>query len=223
MKLKDHLQQANPSDLPALLQKLGVGQLVSTVSRFIYRAAVNQAPVDQIASVHTIKLPDDAKCGTILLAYALAGTGTLGPLTIDAGPMTTATAAGHVNYSNSGDLTFASADAWTKVDITYMPRRLDVVTLTLPVVATTGVCAIPAAISGRIVLLEEATAVSGTVTGACAVIAGSDAVPVTTKQANLNLAKTQVQFKIADAVTSATVKLGLVPLIDQHALLEQDL
>jgi hypothetical protein len=132
--------------------------------------------------------------------------------------MTSATAAGHINISAAGDLTFASADAWTRVDVDYLPAVMDTVTLTLPVV--TSDIALPTSVTaiGAVMLLRAVLTV-GTVTGEGKVIApGSRS--STTLQCNLNLAKDTVQFVSADAVTQATITLGLVPGTNLDTLLK---
>jgi hypothetical protein len=219
--LKDVLNSANPSTLGSALQAIRLGDLIRALPVNLFRVAANQTPTDMIAAVHSYKLPDDAKAGTLLRVVAITGTGTKGVLTIDTPPMSTATAAGHVNITESGDISFAAADVWTGVDVYYIPRKLDVVSFTGPVVAASGVMALPAAISARLIAMFEATALTGTTTGVCAVVAPST-VPTTTHQANIDLAKTQCQFRIADAVTSATVKLGLIPAVNLNAMLSAD-
>jgi hypothetical protein len=223
VKIKDLLSTANLNFLPALLARFAFGKILSALPRQVMRAAVNLNPTDMIAAVDSIKLPDDAKAISILYAVAVTGSGTKGVLTVDAGVMTTAPAAGHCQVTASRDIAFADADAWTGVDLVYQPLKLDVVELTLPVVGASGVLTIPTTYAGRVVVLEEATVLTATAgVGVCKVVTTADTNAGTTLTANLNLAKTTVLFRAADAVTSAKVKLGLVPVADVHALLESE-
>jgi len=176
------------------------------------------------------QLPDDAKCNTILRATSIAGTGGLGSLIPDtqalndtnfatggSGPATTL----HIGVSPSGDIVTKASDAWTSLDVVYIPEKCDVVEYpALSVVAATGICALPVtATTQGVVLLMEAQALAGTVNGTNIIITPG-AISTTTKQCNLNTAKTQVQFVVADAVTSARVKVGLVSAVNQNQLLE---
>jgi len=219
--LKDLLNRANPNELSNLFQSMRLGDFVrSSITRLWRKAAKTPSPLDQIAAVQTIKLPNDAKACTILRAYAQAGTGTKGELVVD-GPMTTATAAGHVGVTAAGDISFASADAWTAVDVSYVPEEVEVVTQQFPLDPAVGDISLPAKWSGRTVLLMRATLDTGTVTGEGKVIQPG-ARTATTLQVNLNLAKNTVQFLVADAVSMATLTLGLLPLAatDRDTLLE---
>jgi hypothetical protein len=186
------------------------------------------------ANLAGVQLPDDAKASYLLRAIAFAGTSaTLGELTIDA-PATALAfayagpAAGHVAVMPSGDIAANATDAWTSIDVIYVPEKQDVAEYTITVVAGTGVGVLPALVTTTptgsypvgVVMLMEAEILAGATTGKCAVIGPSGSVPTTTKQANLNFAKTQVQFRIADSVTSARVKLGIVSAVNQNAFLE---
>lgn len=176
------------------------------------------------------QLPDDAKASVILRATAIAGTSaSLGTLTINAQSANDtqfATAgggptAGLIGISPTGDIVANATDAWTSLDVVYIPEKCDVVEYpALSVVAATGICALPVtATTQGVVLLMEAQALAGTVNGTNIIITPG-AISTTTKQCNLNTAKTQVQFVVADAVTSARVKVGLVSAVNQNQLLE---
>jgi hypothetical protein len=173
------------------------------------------------ATLAAIQLPDDAKANQVLRCYARAGTGTAGELTPKAtagNPYTTPTT-GTVGVSPSGDIVFLGSDVWTNVDVVYLPEKYDVAELTLPVVPGTGVMTLPAAITAQgVVFMLEAQALVGTTVGTKIVLAPSTA--PSTGNANLNVAKTQVLFAVADAVSSARVKLGLCNATDANAFLE---
>jgi hypothetical protein len=75
------------------------------------------------------------------------------------------------------------------------------------------------AIKRGVVLLMEAESLAGTLVAKMHVIKEAAGAPATTL-ARLDLAKLNVQFAVADAVTSARVKLAVVSAIDVDALLE---
>lgn len=212
---KGILDAANPNTLADALRLLGFGAILRAMKTFLHRVDPAVSAV-QIAAVHSVALPDNAKAATILRATAIAGGGTKGELVVDLYGATPA--AGHCAVAPNGDLAFAAADTWSSVDVAYEPDKSDVLELQLPVVAGTGVMALPAAYSARLKQVLAATVDEGGVTGDATVIVPG-AVPGTTKQVNVDLAKTQVQFRIADAVTKATVRLALIPVIDVNALL----
>jgi hypothetical protein len=218
--LKDSLNDANPTLLATILQKLNFGDVVRCLPTQLLRKAAS-LPLDMIANVWTIALPDDAKAAVVHRARILAGSAGVGPLTID-GVMSAATATTHIGVSESGDLTFALGDAPTSVDVLYTPVKQDVVTLTLPVVAATGVCALPAGITTQGVISILAASIVTPVPTVCHVVAPAAAAPANAGDVCLNLAKSSIFFRIADNVTVATVKLGLVPAVNVDTLLEAD-
>jgi len=223
--LVGRLNNALMTTLSTLFQMIALGSFIRTSRTFLRSKAVDTTinPYVLPTAVNSYTLPEAAKCHTIKSVYARGGTGTKGLLTIDQplhSAVNTAPAAGHCSVSPNGDLIFASADAWTLLDIVYEPEKYDVVELVLPVVAATGVCAIPAAYVTRGVLfLIEAESLVGTVIGKEIIQATTDSSPATTK-ANLKLAKDNVLFATADAVTQARVKLAVASAIDVDTQLE---
>lgn len=216
------LNQAPPNALADILRQLGFGSILRAAPTYLRNDATAANPYN-LSSVVTCGLPDDARANVGFSAYARAGSGTLGPLVYD-GVTGTAPAAGHFAVTPNGDVAFAAADAWTSVDVVYLPEKQDVVEVTIPVVPGTGVCALPTAtgqlMAAGVVTLIEAEALAGTVTGKAIVLAPSNSAPGATHEANLNLAKTQVLFKVSDAVSSARLKVGIVCAIDVNVLLE---
>jgi hypothetical protein len=221
--LKEVLNQANPNTLPSILQLIKAGDVVRSIVTEIFAQVPNAAPTNQIANIYQIKLPDDAKCAKILRCFCRTATGAGGgtEFAVDLVPLSAKPASTHIGFDEAGNLGFLDSDIVTSVDVQYVPRKLDVLTIQLPVVPGTGVMAIPAPIAARLVMLLEATVNAGGVTGECVVVAPG-AVPGTTHWANLSAAKAAVGFRIADAVTLATVKLGLMPGTDLNALLAAD-
>lgn len=218
--LKQALNRAQPGSIGSMLYQLAFGDVVRSMKTFLRGktplAAGTANPYVVQTGANSLALPEDAKALTILAAYARAGTGTKGPLTIDA-DNSTAPAAGHVKISPNGDILLNSTDAFTSVDVTYEPDKGDVVELVLPVV--TGVLTLPTQL-GLAVRLLEAESLVGTHTGKFAVTVNADTNAVTLT-AHLNLAKTTVVFDNADdAVTSARVKYLVASAKDTDALLE---
>lgn len=215
--LKEVLNTANPSNLSPALQTIGLGDFVAAQKKYLYR----KVPVTNsynLSTVQCIALPDDLKCASILRAYARAGTAGTGEMTIAANQATPTT--GQIASTPNGDIACLGTDAITDLDVFYEPHRLDVVELTLPVVSGTGVCAIPAAYTTSpkgIVLLLEAESLAGTLVSKMIVLANGSA--PATGRVNMNVAKSQVQFAVADAVTLARVKIGVVPAIQEVTLL----
>lgn len=186
-----------------------------------------------LATLGGLQLPDDAKAATIIRAFGKVGGVTAVELSIQAYGTTPTT--GQIAVAPSGDIVTLGTDLWTNFDVEYQPRKQDVVELVLPVIAGTGICALPITtdprlggglpaqpatattpavastmISGGVVVsLMEAEVLAGGVLGKFIVIAEATAAPGTTKQASLDLPKANVRFKVSDAVTQVRVKLGV--------------
>ncbi len=172
------------------------------------------------ASNTSIVLPDDAKAANISTAYARAGTGTLGQLTVVAPG--TAPTAGQVSVSADGNILFYAADAWTSVDVEYRPEIQDTVEATLPCVS--GSIALPAGLIGpngvtgyAVTLMEAQRADTST---AQLVVTKPAATNTTTGTACFDLAKAHVLLDSADGATSVRVKLGIKSAVDLNAMLE---
>lgn len=237
--LKGRLDQADINTIADALRTLGFGSLLRNAKAFLWRKGVSATsgallnpyinasalavvvnPSGVVGEGSLLGLPDDAKAATILRATAIAGTGTPGELTIDG--LGTTPAAGHIAVSPNGDIITNSTDAWTSIDVVYEPLRYDLQELTLPVVPGTGVCALPTKFTtapSGVILVLEAEALVGTSTGKKIILAPAAGAPAA-GNARLDLAKANLQFAVADAVTSARVKFGFVPVIDPNALLE---
>jgi len=250
--LKVALDRADLNTMMDALRAMGFGDVIRALPTWV-RNGVPTTPsatvpnslgqlCPQVSSTQTIVLPDDAKCmatpggtasfpvapGGILAAYARAGSGTVGPLSVTAALATgvafVAPAAGHVAIAPNGDLAFASADAWTAVDVMYLPEKQDVFVGTFPVVPGTGILTLPTAagqlLASGAVSLMECNVTLGTVTGAAKIDpVGTILANIVSGHCALNFAKTAVQFLVADAVSQVTLKLGIVSAIDVNALL----
>jgi hypothetical protein len=209
--LKARLDAANPNTLPSNLQTLKIGSVLAAIPTTLRKKAAVASPY-ALAAELVVALPEDAKAGTIFSAYARAGTGTLGPLSVVVGATPVA---GQIAVAPSGDIATAVADAWTSLDVTYLPEKYDTMELTLPVVADVLVLPAPALTAGAVFMLE-AESLAGA--PGKKIVLAPGAVPAA-GQAALSLDKLTVVFAAADVVTSARVKLA-VGSLDVQALLE---
>lgn len=222
------LDRANPNDAFDILRSVALGSVLLGQIPQDYRKA-NLAVADpySLATLGILKLPDNAKAAYIISAYARAGGVALGPLTIVGTPGVPVTpATTQIGVTPNGDIACLLSDAYTSVDILYVPERADSNALdkngeianpatpgnVFPVI--TNVLTLPAALVARgVVLLIEAEALAGTVTGKKIVLVPGSGAPAT-GQARLNLAKGTITFATADAVTRARVKLALCAIQD---------
>jgi hypothetical protein len=222
--------KANPNDLPDFFRKIALGSLLmGQMTQQLRKKDLSAASSYALATLGCLVLPDNGKAAVILRAYARAGTGTLGELTVVAFGVTPT--AGQIAVSPNGDIVCLLADAYTSVDIDFVPERGDSNALdrdgnvnntsapgnVFPVV--TNVITLPAVITARgVILLAEAEALQGTATGKKVVLVPGAGAP-SAGQARLNLAKSTITFATADAVTRARVKLVLCANADLATVL----
>jgi hypothetical protein len=219
------LNGANPNNISDELRAMLFGSFVRAMPIPLRNQVPLAAAADPyvLATLQAIYLPDDAKANSIFRAYGrTAGSATPGeiaPKATAGSPYTTPTT-GTVGVAPNGDIVFLATDQWTNVDVLYLPEKYDVYEATA-LSAASSVVTLPTAWTTQgVVFMLEAQANTGTVTGAKIVLAPSNSAPGTTGQANLNLAKTQVLFTVADAVTQARIKIGLCNGTDLNAFLE---
>ncbi len=220
--LKEELNKAPPGSLPDMFRTLAIGSLLRAVPTTLRKKTTAVGP-NNIATIFTIALPDDAKAAVLHTAYGRVNGGGVvaGPLTVDA-EAATAPATLHAKVTPTGDLAFLGTDAWTSVDVLYTPEKCDIVEAVCSCVAGTGVVTIPTSLVSRgVVRLLEAEILVGTLTGTKFIVAAAAAAPATTL-AGLNLAKTAAWVAIADAATSVRLKLAVVSAVDSDALLAAD-
>jgi hypothetical protein len=240
---KQRLDQADLNTLADQARAVGLGTVIRRM-----RVALRRAnPFAQVANpyapagMNVITLPDDAKASALFVGDfatsnaaawvrsqdASQSTGATGAYT-NKTPWGTTPTTGTVGILPTGDIAFLATDAPNDVDLCYEVAIQDVVELTLNVVPGTGVCAIPAKYApagpgkaglGGTLTLMEAESLSGTLVRKMIVLVPAAGAPATT-QARLDVAKANVQFAVADAVTSCRVKLGIVPALDVNAVLE---
>lgn len=169
------------------------------------------------ASVDTIALPTKAKAQTILSAYARTGTGTCGPLTVVASG--TIPGAGEIAVSPDGDIVTYATDAYTLVDVVYIPLYAEVVEdVELDVASNSAT--IPTAYQGKVLTLLKATTTAGTVTGRCYV--DKPGAALSSLECALALNKNTIAFKNTDAVSKATVSFAVYPSVNAHDKLVAD-
>lgn len=211
--LKSFINLAFPGVIADVFRLLKLGDILVGLPTFL-RAKDPVAASTVDAGAHVVVLPDDAKAASLFFAYARAGSGTQGPLALAAAYPPSA---GEYGITPAGDIAFAAADAWSSVDVGYLPDSYDIVEMTTSVTPGTGVCALPVSLPS-IVMLLSAEALLGTTTGAKIVDAPGTA--SATGHARLDVAKGQVLFATADAVTSGKIKLAVKKATDVPALLE---
>lgn len=213
--LKEQINKANPNTVPTQLQTLEFGNVLLALPTTLRRSTTAVSPYAP-AATQSVPLPEDARACTVLAAYARAGAGTAGPLAVQA--KGAVPAAGQISVLWSGEIATAAADAWTEVDVTYVPEKYDVRELVAaPVVA--DVLTLPEGITdiGAVVLIEV-EALTGGAPGEKIILAPGTAVAA--GEAAFSTDLLTVTFAAADAVTSARVKLGVVSRVDVQAVLE---
>lgn len=215
--LKNQFNAAGPNTLPDGFRVVKLGNVLRALPTFLRKKNADAAGVSpyDLATLDVLQLPDDAKAHNIFRAYARAGTGTLGERTVAA--LHATPAAGEVAVTPAGNIAFLAADAYTDVDVVYMPDKYDIAEVELTV--TASVMTLPVALTTPgVTFLMEAEATVGTSLGKKIILAPGAGAPAA-GQARLNLAKSTVTFAVADAVTKARVKLAISAAVDVDALL----
>lgn len=213
---KESFNRADPNVLADMFRAFKLGNMIRALPTYL-RKSTTALSSSVLATARVVSSQvQEAPAAQIMSAYARAGAGTPGALTVVA---TVPPAAGQISISPNGAIITATADAWTDLDVAYTPDKGDIVSMTLPVAANT--LTLPASVTalGAVTLLS-CTATAGTVTGAKIVIAAGSA-PAATQSA-FNAAKTTVLFNAADAVTQATVVLLVGSSVDVSELLTED-
>jgi len=240
---KQRLDQADLNTMADHARALGLGTVVRRMRVALRRVSPFAQPANPYApaGLNVITLPDDAKASAVFIGDSNTTNGAAWARTLDASTSTGTTGAftaklpwgttpttQTVGVLPTGDIAFLGTDAPNDVDLEYEVAMQDVVELFLNVVPGTGVCAIPAKYApagpgkaglGGTLTLMEAESLTGTLVRKMIVLVPAAGAPATT-QARLDVAKANVQFAVADAVTSCRVKLGVVPAIDVNAVLE---
>jgi hypothetical protein len=183
--VKESFDQANPNTIADLLRAIGFGNVLAGLRRQVIRASL---------SSHKLVLPNIMKCQRLVGVYARVGTGTPGAQSIQTVGATPS--AGQVAQTHTGDVLFASADAWTEVDVEYEPVLGEVVSLSSkPVVSNTF------SAPGALTLISAVGYTSAGATVALTVVAPGTS--VTTGQVALAASKNAVNFASADSIVRA--------------------
>lgn len=208
-KIKDSLNSAGPNTIADLLRRIKVGSVIEGhVPQHLYNVNPDALGNDagNLATLDSIVLPDGSRAANIIRAYARTGTAGTGQMTVEAFHATPGT--GEIAVAPNGNIVLLAADVITNVDILYLPQRGDVLESTFPVVS--NALTIPTALTTLgVIAVLDVNAVVATSTGRKIVLTPGGTAAA--GQAALNVAKTQVTFAAADAVTRATVKFLLVP------------
>lgn len=218
--LKAQLDKANPNSLADMCRIVKLGSALRSMPTWlrIKNPDIGAAPVFELSTLDPIYLPDDGKAATIIRAYArtTAAAGTLGELAVQS--FGTTPADGQIAVAPNGNIVVLAASRYTSVDVLYQPDKYDVVEVTGPVAA--GIFTIPATLTARgVISLLEAEVTTGAVVGNKVILVPAAGLPATVR-AQLNVAKTQVQFNNAtDAPVAARVKLAVSSSVDVDALL----
>jgi|SRR5271166_334273 len=217
--VRQALNNGSITGLPSFFNQMQLGDVLRKHLKIDLRQQTPAADPSgsQLSTLDIVSQDQNAPASVILRAYARAaggGGGTPGELTVE--PYGTTPTTGQIAVGPNGSIVTLATDLWLGLDIEYMPEDGDVVVLTnQPVIPGTGVMALPSKYTtapGGVVYLLAAAEVLPTALNKIILVPGT--APATTK-ANLNVAKTQVQFAVADAVTLANVVLyvckGSVP------------
>lgn len=228
--IKSILDQAKPDTLADLLRTVKFGQLLRQQMPQVVRKQAPAADVSQLATLQSLGVvAKGAPAAAILRARAWAGTTTPAELTVKT--YGTTPGSGEIAVAPNGDIVVLASDAWTDLDVTYMPERGDIVVLPeLPV--ATGVLTLPTSVldaagDRKAILLLSAKATAGSVVGDKIVLVpagtqGSASLPATTK-AQMSIDGLTVQFNNAtDAVTKAIVTLLICAAADLDTILESE-
>lgn len=201
---RDALNRANPNSLADEFRSLGLGDLLAGQLPQVVRGTnqvTNGTSPYNVATTQSYVPEGHSAASSIQRATARAGavTGELSVVAYGTTPATT-----QIAVAPNGSIVTLAADAITDLDINYLPERGDVIEAVFGV--TSNAIALSSVLNGKkAILLLEAEAVAGTTIGKKIVLVPG-AAPAT-GQARINVAKDQVLFATADAVTRARVKL----------------
>lgn len=212
--VKETLNRSDINSLADQLRALAFGDVIASLPTTL-RVSATAANTGNFATVRVVSDQNaNVPAASVVYASARAGAGTPGVLTpVAYGAIP---AAGQIAVAPNGRVVTAVADAWTDLDVVYLPEKGDIVEVTANVAANTLTLPTNVTSVGACTLLS-ATALTGTSVGAKIVdLPGAAAAA---GEAALNAAKTTVIFAGADAVTSATVRLLVTSAVDVTTLL----
>jgi len=210
--VKSSLNRADLNVLADEFRSLALGNIVASLPTTL-RTCSAAADVGTAGYVLS-KQSSDIPAAAVLWAYAKAGSGTPGQLSVVA--YGTAPSAGEIGIAPNGKIVTASADAWTNVDVCYVPEKGDQFTVTLPVASNTLTLPTNITTPGASTLLSVVVNTGSSVGPKIVEVAGASP---GSGEACFNAAKTQVKFNSGDAVTNATVTVLCSAAIDVSAAL----
>jgi hypothetical protein len=212
--VREALNRADISVLADALRGTAFGDVLRGLPVYLRAVGVTATPKEQVSTLDAIVLPEDAKAAVLHRVTVRTATAAAGEFSIQAYGATPTTT--QVAIGPNGDIVFLHTDAVTSVDVVYTPQkgdvlgnqansRLGITSLVLSV--ATGIATIPAPYSGKAILLMQANATAGTVTGFKQIL-----VPATAATAAGTAALSKDGTKVycnnaTDGVTSITVDL----------------
>lgn len=219
-QLQEAINRGNTQAWAAAMQALGFGDMIRALPTYLRKKNPNAAGTNayNLATLHVLVLPEDAKAHSIERTTVRAG-GATGEFTAQAYGATPATT--QVAVTPSGDIAFLAADAITDADLCYIPEKGDVAELTLSATAANEITLPTPWTTQGVVLLTEVEVTKGTATGKKIILVPNNANPAAGR-ANLDIAKGKVLFQATDAVTEARLKVVLASKIDVNAVLESE-
>jgi len=209
---------SGPGQLAEMMKLIGIGTVIRNLPTYLNckaPLAAGASPYDG-ATIGALVLPDDAKAASIIRAYGRTGGVTATELAAQAYAATPTT--GQIAVAPSGNIALLGTDAWTNMDVAYIPMKQDPVELVLP--CASNAAALPVTTNsqlnagtgstgaGGVIMLMEAEILTGTTPGK-KIVTQESASTAATGTARLDLAKANVKFASADAATQVRVKLGV--------------
>jgi|HubBroStandDraft_3_1064219.scaffolds.fasta_scaffold00043_7 hypothetical protein len=203
--IRQYLDVASPQGLADVLRLILFGRFMRSQD-VVLQTAAPAADLSQLSTLSSFNLDVQAPAASVQRAYSRVGTtGELANQAVNTTPST-----GQIAVAPNGGIVVLTSDAQTNVDVEYRPEiGYSLFYPSAPVVSNVWTPP-PAIVAQGIVYLQTAIADTGTTTGQNVIVAPGSA-SGTTKQANLNAAKTVVQFHTADAVLSADITIFVRP------------
>lgn len=215
--LKTSINKADPNVLADELRSLKFGDVLASIPTTL-RTSTTAASTGNLATVRAVSSQSsNIPAASVVWAYAKAGTAAPAQLTPVA--YGTTPAAGQIAVAPNGKIVTLAADAWTNLDVVYLPEKGDQFSVTLPVSANTLTLPTNMTTPGASTLLAVTVLAGGSVGDKIVLVPGS---APAAGQAALNAAKTTVVFAAADAVTSATVTVLCSSSVSVSAALDAD-
>lgn len=200
---RQNLNQGSPQSFDDARLQMAFGDVLRKHLKFDLRRKTAALDASCLATTPRIPLDPEAPASTILRAYArVGGSGTPGELTPAALYVTPTT--GQIGISPNGSIVVLGTDLYSDIDVEYLPADGDLIVRTGLVVASNAV-AVPADLLARgIVYLIDVNATVGTTTGR-KIIQSPSGSAASTASSRLDVAKANVKFGSADAVTLADI------------------